>query len=138
MKSGKVSVSSRTKSPTSRSRTPTSRLQSAFLCLLMVKRQDRRPTFSDRVGMLFSSFTCNVQGQFRSASESWRLPVCARNSSGTLPVQSSRSMRSCASMSSAVAEKRRVLGGYRCGRSAMSRQTSASHSGPTGECVRFG
>ena len=28
----------------------------------MMKRQDRRPVFSDRVGMLFSSFTCNVLG----------------------------------------------------------------------------
>ena len=76
-------------------------------------------------------------GARRKAGEFERLPVCARNSSGTLNVHSFRSMRSCASISSAVAEKRRVLGGYRCGRSAMSRQTFASHSGPTGARIRL-
>jgi len=91
--------------------------------------------------MLFSSFTCNVLmayfGARRKAGEFERLVVCARNSSGTLTVQSSRSTRNCASISSAVAEWRRVRGGYRCGRSAMSRRTSAWHSGRTGARVRL-
>ena len=58
--------------------------------------------------MLFSSFKCNVLranfGARRKAGEFERLVVCARNSLGTLHVQSSRSLRSFASISPAVAE----------------------------------
>ena len=55
-----------------------------------MKRQDRRPMFSDRVVMFFSSFTCSVLranfGARRKVGEFERLLVCARNSSGTLNV----------------------------------------------------
>ena len=72
----------------------------------------------------------------RHAGEFERVALSSRNSSGALSVQSSRSLRSRAPMSAAVAERRREHGRCRSDRSATIRRTSARPSGRTAARVR--